>query len=192
MKLEIPMFKAMVAAAAILAATAAGADPISGKEAAKALFSPQGAAVLIAKEAGLPAAQANALKTVLSQQPYYAAAAFSPDDGLLTEATAMVGNYHTAEAAAAVALALCNKNRKGASPCILAATTQPKGWKPRAVSLSADGTNGFKTLYPSSGGAMAVSPSTGVWAIMGDAKAALTACKSSDRKPKDCAIVIEN
>ena len=186
------MIKAMAICGAMLAATAAGADPISGREAAKALFAPQGATVIIVREAGLPAAQANALKTVLSQQPYYAAAAFSPDEGLLTEATVMVGNYHNAETAAAVALALCNQNRKGATPCVLAATTQPKGWKQRALSLSSEGTNGFKTLYPASGGAMAVSMATGAWAIMGDAKTALAGCKASTQKPKDCAIVIEN
>ena len=192
------MIKAMVTGLAVLAATAAVtatavlAEPISGRDAGKALFAPQGAQVIIAKAAGLPAGQANALKTVLSQQPYYAAAAFSPEDGLLTEATAMVGNYHSAETAAVVALALCNKNRKGATPCVLAATTQPKGWKQRALSLSSEGTNGFKTLYPATGGAMAVSMATGAWAIMSDAKAALAGCKASTQKPKDCAVVVEN
>ena len=186
------MIKALVTGLAVLAATAAVAEPISGRDAAKALFAPQGAQVIIVKAAGLPAGEAKALKTVLAQQPYYAAAAFSPEDGLLTEATAMVGNYHSAEAAAAVALALCNQNRKGATPCVLAATTQPKGWKQRALSLSSEGTNGFKTLYPATGGAMAVSLATGAWAIMGDAKAALAGCKAATQKPKDCAIVIEN
>ena len=188
------MIKATVVGLAVLMATAlvAGAEPVSGQDAAKALFSPQGAAVIIIKGAGLTTGDANALKTVLSQQPYYAAAAFSPDDGLLTEATAMVGNYHNAETAAAVALDLCNKNRKGAAPCVLAATTQPKGWKPRALSLSSEGTNGFKTLYPATGGAMAVSMATGAWAIMGDAATALAACQRSTQKPEDCAIVVEN
>lgn len=174
------------------AASAALAEPMAGVDAAKLLFSAQGAQVIIAKEANLPAAQATALKTVLSQQPYYSAAAFSPEEGLLTEATAMVGNYHSAESAMAAALAICNTNRKGQTPCIIAATTQPKGWKARPLSLSSEGTNGFKTLYPATGGAMAISAATGAWAIKGDAQSALSACKSSAQKPKDCMVVIEN
>ena len=72
------MIKAMAICGAMLAATAAGADPISGREAAKALFAPQGATVIIVKEAGLPAAHANALKTVLSSNPITPPPPFRP------------------------------------------------------------------------------------------------------------------
>ena len=62
---------------ALIAATPALAEPISGKEAKKLLFAPVKAEVEIMPEAGLAADQAEILKTVGAGQPYYGAIAIA-------------------------------------------------------------------------------------------------------------------
>ncbi|MEO8241216.1 MAG: 5-aminolevulic acid synthase [bacterium] len=186
------MIKSIVTGFVLLSATSALADPIASKDAAKLLFAPQGAQAVINKDAGLKPAESKALATVLAGQPYYAAAAFSPGDGLMSEATQLAGNYNDVDNASAVALAQCNKVKKAKQPCVIVATSYPKGWKARPLQLSSDATAGFKSLYPAGSGAMATSAATGAWAIKGTAVEAIAACKASEKKPKDCVVVIQN
>ena len=166
------------------------AEPVTGPVAKAQLFGAVADVRLV--EGTLPKDQAAALKTVLAGQPYYGAAALSPDDGLMSEATVLLANYHDISSASKAALAQCDAKRKGKTPCVIAATVQPKGWKQRSLQLSVDATNGFKTSYPASGGAVATSAATGAWAVESDAAAALAACEKQAQKPKDCAVVIAN
>ena len=174
----------------VLLAGPALAEPVAGKVAKGQLFGLVADVRVI--DGNLPKDQVAALKTVLAGQPYYGAAALSPDDGLMAEATVLLANYHDVASASKAALAQCDAKRKGKTPCVIAATVQPKGWKQRSVQLSVDATTGFKTSYPGSGGAVATSAATGAWAIGGDATAALAACTKQGQKPKDCAVVIAN
>ena len=176
--------------ALVLLAGPALADPVTGKVAKGQLFGE--VADVRVLDTTLPKDQAAALNTVLAGQPYYGAAALSPDDGLMSDATVLLANYHDIASASVAALAQCDAKRKGKTPCVIAATVQPKGWKQLSVQLSVDATNGFKTSYPASGGAVATSAATGAWAIGGDGAAALAACKGQKQKPKDCAVVIAN
>ena len=175
----------------MLVAGAAGADPVTGKAAAKMLFSPKAVQVVINSAAGLPKDMAGALKTVLASQPAYGAAAISPDEGLMSEATIFVGNYHDAASAGLAAVKQCDAKRKGKTACVVAATVLPKGWKAQPVQLSGDATAGFLASYPKAGGAVATSASTGGWAIDADPKTALADCAKKS-KAKDCAVVIAN
>ena len=174
-----------------LLAGVAAAAPVTGREAAKLLFSPSAVQVLINPAAGLAKNVAGPLKTVLAGQPSYGAAAISPDDGLMSDATIFVGNYHDVGAAGLAAVKQCDAKRTGKTPCVVAATVLPKGWKAQALQLSQAATAGFLASYPKAGGAVATSASTGGWAIGADAKAALTDCAKKSTA-KDCIVVIAN
>ena len=173
-----------------LLAGAAMAEPVTGKVAKGQIFGTTAEVKIV--DGIMPKDQAAALKTVLAGQPYYGAAALSPDDGLMSEATVLLANYHDIASASKAALAQCDAKRKGKTPCVIAATVQPKGWKQRQLQLSADATKGFKTSYPASGGALATSATSGGWALGGVGAAALAACAAQGKKPKDCAVVIAN
>ena len=177
--------------AGMLLAGAAYGTPLTGRAAAAMLFSPSAVQVVINAGAGLPKDMAGALKTVLAGQPAYGAAAISPDDGLMSEATIFVGNYHDAVHAGQAAVQQCDAKRKGKTPCVVAATVLPMGWKAQAVQLSQAATAGFIASYPKTGGALATSATTGGWAIGATEPAALADCAKKS-KAKDCSIVIAN
>ena len=121
---------------AVVLAGAAMADPVTAKQAKKALFAPVKAEVVIMPEANLPEDQAKTLEMAGATQAYYGAIAMSPEDGLLTEATVLAANYHNTEAASVAALADCNAKKKGKSDCVVVAIIRPKGWKDRDFQLS--------------------------------------------------------
>jgi hypothetical protein len=168
------------------------AQAVDGKAAGKLVFASDKAEVKLMAGVDLPKEQVNAVKSVLAVQPYYGAMAMSPDEGLMSESTVATANFHSVEAAGAAAVAQCNDKKTGASPCVVVAVVQPKGWKARALQLSAEATAGLKSGYPAMGGALAISTSTGVWGMGQTAEAALGACAETAAKPKDCTLVVEN
>ena len=176
---------------AVVLAGAAMADPVTAKQAKKALFAPVKAEVVIMPEANLPEDQAKTLEMAGATQAYYGAIAMSPEDGLLTEATVLAANYHNTEAASVAALADCNAKKKGKSDCVVVAIIRPKGWKDRDFQLSSDATAAVKTELKKSM-VMAISQSTGAWAIGADDAAAVEACAAKNEKASDCAVVIAN
>lgn len=175
-----------------LAALPALAEPVTGSQAKKALYPADKAEVVVVPAAALPEAVVKALQQVGASQPYYGAFAISPDDGALTEATALAVAFHDPKAAAAVALADCNAKKKGKSDCIVAAVIQPKGWKERALQLSAPATQGFRDGYPRKNGAFAVSLTTGGWGLGEGAEAAIADCQTRNPGVTDCTVVIQN
>ncbi len=180
---------------AALMATAVYADPISGKDARKALFASQKAEVEILKSAGISKSDAKALQMVGISQPYFGAIAISPDEGLMSEATVAAANYHDTDAASAAALTECNEKKKGKADCVVAALIRPKGWKDKGFQLSSDATEGFKTGYDAKAGALAISRSTGGWGLGEGAGAtddAIAACLIKAPKAKDCVVAIVN
>jgi hypothetical protein len=174
-------------------AGAAMADPISGKDAGRMVFSPKGAEVDMQVIDGLPPESAALLEQVVKDYAYYAAVAIVPDaDILKSEATMLVANHHSAEAAATAALAGCDAANTTATPCVVAAIVRPKKWEQRALQLSVEGTLAFENDYGKRGErAMAASQLTGFFALAqgaGAQDAAVKAC--NDKGASDCAVVV--
>ena len=179
--------------AGMVLAGAAVAEPISGKDAQKLMFSPKGAEVALLPVQGLTPENAALLGQVVKDYAYYAAAAIAPDEVLLeSEATTLVANHHSVEAASAAALAGCNTLRKTDAPCVVAAIVRPKKWQARGLQLSAEGTAALKDDYGKKGvRAMAISTQTGFFALAKGANAqaaAVAAC--TDKGASDCAVVV--
>jgi len=179
------------------AALTASAAPVDGKDARKLLFKPDGAEVAVVDLPFLSETDRKTLVVVGAQQPYYGAIAVAPTEGLRSKATLAAANYHDVDAARVAALRGCDAARKPeGAPCVIAAEIRPKGWEPRALQLSADATDGLRSEYGRRGGprAMAISPSTGRWAVIkgqGAASRALEAC-ADQSGATDCRIAVED
>jgi len=172
----------------------AGAEPIDGKSAKAALFSPKGAEVEIIAQSFLSDDDLDVINEVAGQQKYYGAVALSPDEGLLSEATVAAANYHDVDVAQVVALAGCDAKRTGEKPCVIVALIRPKGWEAQALQLSADATDMFRKEYSKLKlpRAMAISVSTGRWGLGNGesaAVAAMAACTNA-AGAGDCALAI--
>ena len=182
------MFRPTTAASlAVLAfATPLAAQTVTGKDAAAMLYAPKVAEVVIT-EGALPKDEAKMLAMVARDQPYYAAIAISPDEGLMSEATMAAANHHTVEAASAAALAQCNANRKGAADCVIVAAVRPEGWEARPLQLSSSATEDFGA---NRGAALALSASTGAWGIGASPDEAVAACAAKQEAATDCTVAI--
>ncbi|WP_022703463.1 hypothetical protein [Pseudorhodobacter ferrugineus] len=186
----------LAASAALITLAGAGfAEPVTGKVAEKQVFSPTGSEVEMLPVAGLSPESAALLQQVVGDYAYYAAAAIAPDEDILkSEATMLVANHHSIEAASAAALAGCDKVRQGGSPCVVAAIVRPKGWEARALQLSVEGTVALVNDYGKKGErAMATSAQTGFFALAqgaGAQTAAVQAC--NDKGATDCAISVSD
>jgi hypothetical protein len=172
---------------------AALAEPVSGKDAAKMMFSPKGAEVEMLPVAGLSPENAALLEQVVKDYAYYAAVAIVPDDDLLkSEATMLVANHNSAEDAAAAALEGGNKANTTATDCVVAGLVRPKKWEQRVLQLSVEGTVALKSDYGKRGErAMATSAQTGFFALAqgaGAQAAAVQAC--NDKGATDCVVVV--
>ena len=177
-----------------LCVTPALAEPLTGKEAKTLLFPPVTAEVEITPEAGLPADQAEVLKSVGITQPYYGAIAIAPDEGLMSEATVAAANFHDTASAGAAVLAECNAKKKTPTDCVIAAYIRPAGWKDAGFSLSSDATAALEE-YARRKGALAISPATGAFGMAkGDTavEQALTNCAAKNEKATDCVVAVQN
>lgn len=179
------MAVAMVATS--VAASVAQAQTVTGDAAQAMLFAPGKAEVEIIATDALPKDQAKVLEMVAVDQPYYAAIAISPDEGLMSEATVAAANYHTIEAASTVALADCNAKKKGAADCLVVALVRPEGWQVQPLQLSSAAT---AAMADYAGGALAVSAATGSWGVGDTTEAALAACVDRNPAATDCVAVV--
>ena len=121
---------------------------------------------------------------------YYAAIAYAPDEGLVSQSLQGAFNFHTTAAADAAALAACDKARQASSgPCRLAARIVPRGYADRPLTLSSDATRAFEEAYRKKRGsrAFAISAATGAWGFGDSDAAAISACGASD-----CGIAIRD
>jgi hypothetical protein len=176
---------------------AAGADPVDGNAARKMLFSPRTAEVDINQAAGLSETDKTTLAAMVRMNglKYYGAIAFSPDEGLVSEALQGAFNFHGVGPAEVAALAACNKARKGGTaPCVIAATVLPKRWKERPLQLSQDATATFAVYRKGRGEkAIAISLSSGAYGMAkgdGSAAKAMSDCTAKANGATDCIIVI--
>lgn len=177
----------MATTLALVAGSGVLAETVTGDAASAMLFAPGKGEVEMVGGDVLPKDQANVLKMVAVDQPYYAAIAISPDEGLMSEATVAAANYHRVEDASAVALSECNAKRKGAAECVVVAVVRPEGWQEQPLQLSSDATAAFADY---AGGALAVSAATGSWGLGDTLEAAVAACAERNPKATDCAAVI--
>lgn len=186
-----------IASAAVLAlvGTSGVAEPITGKEARAALFRPGPVEIEVLELPFLTDQDRVILGQIALEQRYYGAVAFGPDDGLLSDSLMGAFNYHDVATARTAALAGCEAQRTGATPCTVVAEVRPRGWEAgRAVSLSGDATDAFRSGYRRAGSpkAMAISPSTGQFAVSlepGAAEAARAACDLA-AQANDCRVVL--
>lgn len=172
--------------ATLCGATVLHAETVTGDAAAAMLYPPKKAEVEMTADS-LPKDQAKVLKMVAVDQPYYAAIAISPDEGLMSEATVAAANYHTLEDASAAALAGCNEKKKGGADCVVVALVRPEGWQAQPVQLSSDATAAFADYQ---GGAVAVSAMTGSWGLGDSTESAVQACVDRNPLATDCVAVI--
>lgn len=172
---------------AVVLASVAQAQTVTGEAAQAMLFAPGKAEVELSGGDILPKDQAKVLQMVAVDQPYYAAIAISPDEGLMSEATVAAANYHTVEAASTVALAECNAKKQGTAECLVVALVRPEGWSAQALQLSSDATADMANY---AGGAVAVSATTGSWGLGDTTDAAVAACVDRNPAATDCVAVI--
>ena len=181
MKLAVAMGLVLLSGTAVLAQT------VDADQAAAMLYPPKAGEVELLSSGALKKKEGKVLGMVAADQPYYAAIAISPDEGLMSEATVAAANYHDTDSASAAALAECNAKKKGAAGCVVVALVRPDGWQAQPVQLSSDATAGFGAA---GGGAVAISASTGSWGVGADAGAAIAACADRNPAAADCAAVI--
>ncbi|WP_241250576.1 DUF4189 domain-containing protein [Paragemmobacter kunshanensis] len=177
---------AMMVPFLLLSAGPALSQAVTGDAAAALLFPPAPAEVEINGQGVLPKDQAKMLAMVAKDQPYYAAIAISPDEGLMSEATIAAANHHTIEAASTAALAECNAKKKGAADCVIVAQVRPEGWEARPLQLSASATADFQNYS----GALAISALTGSWGLGATAEEAVAACTAKQEAATDCTVAI--
>jgi len=177
-----------------LGAAAAVAQPLDGRTARTQLFDPSGVEITLTRHDFLSEKDLTALEFAARQQPYYGAIAVAPSEGILSAATVAAANYHDVDSAAAAALRACDSARKGGKRCVIAAEIRPIGWEPRPFALSADATEGMRKKYRPAKcpKALAISPSTGLWAVANGAGAEAAAVQSCARQAGagDCRVVV--
>ena len=178
-----------------LFASAALAAPLTGNDARNQLFDPASVEVKVLDLPFLSDQDKQVLPQIAADQRYYGAIAFGPDDGLLSESLAGAFNFHDVASASAAAVKDCETRRTGNAACQVVLELRPKGWAPdRAISLSGDATVAFDAQYrkAKSPKAMAVSPSTGLFAVATDAAAPGTAQAQCDALAQagDCTVVL--
>lgn len=181
-------------------AAPAPAEVPDTKAAKKSLFSLRGYQVQVSENlSDGDAATVKAIVSLMAQQlrqpvRYYAAIAWSPDDGLVHDSIQAAMNYHSVDAAGKAAVDACMPLRsKGAAKCEVAAVIVPKRYKARDLSLSLDATAAFDKTYrkAKSPKAFAASRSGGGWGMGASDAAAVSACEASSGA-KDCVVVIRD
>lgn len=201
--MRIPGLASAVSLVAALASAETFAQTTSA-EAERLLFDVRGVAVAVSPE--LSAQDQATVRELVRQSErtatpfrYYASIAYSPDEGLLTEALQGAMNFHSPERADAAAIAACNAARKpGTRPCTIAGRVLPRGWEPRPLQLSFDATNAFERVYrrAASPKALAASPTGGAWGLGRGGDAAAAALADCNRQagaagaPADCRVVL--
>lgn len=177
------------------------AQTLDGKSAERMLFSTRGYSVVTAEE--LSDKDARTVEAILPlmaeqmRQPvlYYAAIAYSPDDGLVHDALQAAMNHHTPEAAEAAALAACDRLKSaGARPCRVAARIFPKSYENRPLTLSVQASEAVKGAYRKMRGtkAFAIAPETGGWGIGASEAAAISECERRAPNSVRCRVVIQD
>ena len=185
---------AALAVSLAIAAPLAEADPVDSKTAKRMLFG-TGSEAVIGQVDFIDSAVAKAIQQAAGQIPYYGAIAVSPGEPTSSNLMATMANFHSPEAAQQAALANCNARRTTGRPCVVIATVVPKKFKPQPLTLSVEATKVFGKEYRKLAApkALAISPSTGVFAAdRGDGGRAISRCNAAAQAKgsADCRVVI--
>lgn len=170
---------------------AAQDNAFNTREAWRLLFGTRGSVAALAPDVTWSASDRDIIERLGPTQKYYGAIAFSPDEGLISEATVAAANHHTVGVARGLALAECNEKRaQGTSACKIAADIMPQRYKAgRALQMSIDATFGFGSEFRRAGKpkAFALSAATGLWGFGPSDAAAIAACNA-----QDCKVVVRD
>ena len=175
-------------------------EVLSEREARRALFSERGHQIQMVD--GLSALERKIVTEIIPlmaeqlRQPvrYYAAIAYSPDDGMVHDSIQAAMNFHTPEAAGNAAVRACNALKsRSAKSCRVAAFVVPKRYKSRELTLSIDATVGFDRTYRRAAApkAFAISKTSGSWGVGSTDEAARASCEKTGQSG-DCEIVIRD
>ena len=184
-------------AAALIAGTAAHAEPMTGDAAKKQLFSPSRMIMQIADLGQFAAGMRQSVNLTLDQMKapsqmakfleagygYYGAVAF-PVQGDGQVPPTIIAQLNTPEAASAAAIAACQQANGG--QCAVAAQLLPRGYKTRDLTLSQAATQRVMDGWEDGGMPkyLAYSPTTHAWGIAkgptASARTAIESCKESD------------
>lgn len=173
------------------AATAASAEVPGAREAWRLMFGTRGAVSAVSDAIPLSASDRDIIERLGPTQKYYGAIAFSPEEGLISEATVAAANHHSVGVARGLALAECDAKRAaGTAPCVIAADIVPRRYQPgQPLELSLDATlslgNDFRNAPTPR--AFAISPQTGLWGIGRSDAEAIAACSV-----QDCKVVVRD
>lgn len=186
---------------ACLAAGAASAQVLSGAEAERAVDNSGNYMIQVSGALG-PADQKTvaAIVPLMAEQlrqpvRHFATIAYSPDQGLASEALQIAMNHHTIEASDRAAVAACNAARAaGTRGCQIAARVVPRGFSPGGFTLSAEATRSLLGPYKRRRGAkaLAISPSTGAFGLGGSDAEAMANCTGTAIRPRDCRVVVRD
>lgn len=179
--------KIMIAAMVASIATGAAAQVLDGKAARDQAFDHRRTALQInATLSETDQATIKAMIPLMAEQlrtpaNYYSAIAFHPSDGLVSESLQAAMNHHSVDAAVRAALAACDAATASAGPCQIAAQIVPRRFKARDFTLSQSATAALRDRYRKMNApkALAVSPTTGVWAIGTGGAAAMAECRAN-------------
>jgi len=193
-----------IASVMVCWATWCAAEPLTFKEARKALpgagkrvsvetYPDRVPASDIAKLEGVGLSLKETFKQIGASLEGYGAVAISPDEGLVVPWIQGVGQHHSLQAARTAALNYCNEQKAAASAdCVIVVEASPKGAKEDApLSLSASANAALRKGYRKMDApkAFAISPTTGAFGFdRGDGGRALAACKRGGAT--DCKIVV--
>ncbi|CTQ34300.1 hypothetical protein [Jannaschia rubra] len=162
---------------ALTAPLPAAAQGVPDQASAKRmLFATRNAQLLIVRQPFLSEADLATLREMpkVAQLKYYGAMAANPAEGLQSESTRGAFNFHSVEEARAAALRACGQG------CVVVAEVRPRGYQDgRPLTLSQDASRtvaGRDFGRAGTNAALAISPSTGAWALGDGAQAAVAAC----------------
>lgn len=175
----------------------AAAQVVDTKSARKQVFSERGRSVTVADLSFLTPDVRKATEQYAAGFDYYGAMAVSPGDPADTGSAVAVQNYHSVASAQAAALKGCEARRTTGKPCVIVATTAPRGYKPRSFTLSVEATTALKKDYRKlkAPKAFAVSPSTGAFGFArGDGGRAIAQCNTGAARKgaSDCQVAIQD
>jgi len=183
----------LAAAMALTAHGASAQDVPNLREARDLVFAERGAIEwLIYPHESLSEVDIETLNQLnqIQAQPYYAAMAIAPGEGIAAATTSLAANYHDVDNARAAALSACEAARSGGPRCVVVMEIRPQGWQEgRPLQLSSEATAALRAEYRRLARrtrAMATSASTGQWGVGEGREAAIAACGAAD-----CVVVVE-
>lgn len=187
---------------AVWAVSGATAQTLSERDARRALFSARGGVVVVSEDLSEKDQQTmrNIAEVLADQrQPllYYASIAYSPDEGVVSDAIQGASAHHSVRAADAAARAACNAARAtGTAPCKIGMRIVPRRYEPRALTLSQPATGAMGDSYRKARApkAMAISPTQGTFRVASGTEQAgeiaLASCNGASNGANDCVLAI--